>query len=83
MGLEVVDTMNRVLISDHANYFIIDPLHTLPHLIDHLPQKQLLVQVSEGPVWRVYCDHVVGFVCNIGFLKFVRITCGVVVVVES
>ena len=47
MGLEVLDTMNRVFMSDYANYFIIDSLHTLPHLIEELPRKHPTVQVGK------------------------------------
>lgn len=46
--MEVVNTMHKVLTSDPANYFILDSLHTLPHLIEVLPVKCGSVQVWRG-----------------------------------
>lgn len=38
--------MYKVLTSDPANYFILDSLHSLPHLIEVLPVKSASVQVQ-------------------------------------
>ena len=46
--MEVVNTMHKVLTSDPANYFILDSLHSLPHLIEVLPVKSASVQVRSG-----------------------------------
>ena len=70
--MEVVNTMYKVLTSDPANYFILDSLHSLPHLIEVLPVKSASVQVQsvcERVGWGVVrwccgsgvrCSEVVG-----------------------
>ena len=73
-AMEVVNTMHKVLTSDPANYFILDSLHSLPHLIEVLPAKSASVQVWSG----VGCSEVVLWEwvgCGVGW-GVVRWCCG-------